>query len=219
GKARVQVERERDELRVEAEGLQPGVGYQVVVDGVNLGIVTPGSKYLKVEFTSDGSSGRVLPASLRPAYYIKHVELQELSGRVILQGDFQPGGGDIGGGDDGGGDDGGGGGQDFYKEARFSRTGVDSNAEGRVRVRMSDSREELRIEAEELDRSTQFVIVVDGISIGTFRSDSDGELDLEFSTEAGKLPLPPQVRPVINIRRVEIRTMSGQAVLIADLPS
>ncbi|HET9531598.1 MAG TPA: S8 family serine peptidase, partial [Blastocatellia bacterium] len=141
GRARIEIEPEREELRVEADDLAQGITYQVVVDGVNLGTITPHDDYFRIEFTSDGSSGRTLPPSLRPAFNIKRVEIQDLSGLVILQGDFQPGGGNIGSGGSGGsGDDGGGGsggGQDVNKEAEFSRTGVDTDAEGRVRVRMS----------------------------------------------------------------------------------
>jgi hypothetical protein len=219
GKARIKIESEREELRVEAEDLAAGAIYQVVVDGVNLGSGTAQGDYLRLEFTSDNSSGRLLPPALRPAFNIRHVELQELSGRVILQGDFLPGGGDIGG-DDGGGDDGGGGGgggNNVDREASFTRTGIDPDAEGRVRARASGSREDLEIEAKELNSLTQYVIFVDGVSLGIFRTDDDGELKLEFSTESGNLPLPPEVRPVGNIRRVEIRTISGAVVLMADL--
>jgi len=219
GKARIKVETEREELRVEGEDLAAGATYQVVVDGVNLGSGTAQGDYLRLEFTSDNSSGRLLPPSLRPAFNIRHVELQELSGRVILQGDFLPGGGDIGGDDGGGGggdDGGGGGGNNVDKEASFTRTGVDPDAEGRVRARANGSREDLEIDAKELDSLTQYVIFVDGVSLGIFRTDDDGELKLEFSTESGNWPLPPEVRPVGNIRRVEIRTVSGAVILTAD---
>jgi subtilisin family serine protease len=47
--------------------------------------------------------------------------------------------------------------------------------------------------------------------------DNDGELDLEWGTEPDKLPLPAAVRPVRNIRRVEVRTLAGVVVLAADL--
>jgi subtilisin family serine protease len=212
GKARIEIEPEREQLRVEAEDLIAGASYQVVVDGVNLGPGVAEGDYLRLEFTSDNSSGRLLPPSLRPAFNIKHVELQEPSGRVVLQGDFQPGGGNIGGGDDGGG-------SDIDKEASFARTGIDPDAEGRVRLRASSSREELEIEARDLNSSAQYVIFVDGASLGVFRADDDGELKLSFSTESGDLPLPPEVRPVGNIRRVEIRTISGEVVLSADFSS
>jgi subtilisin family serine protease len=217
GKARVETEAERDELRVEAEGLQSGVAYQVIVDGINLGSGIPERNYLRIEFTSDSSSGRALPPSLLPALNIKHVEVQELSGRAVLLGDFQPGGGDIGSGDGGGGGDDGGG--DLSKEAQFDRTGIDPDAEGRVKVNVSSSREELEIEARELNPFTQYTIFVDGKSIGAFQTDDDGRMKLEFSTDPDDIPLPQEIRPLVNIRRVEIRATSGQAVLTADLPA
>ena len=114
GKARAEVEPEREELRVEADGLESGVAYSIFADNVNLGSITAQSGYLKVEFTSDGSSGRILPSALRPVTGIKTVEVRNPAGQVVLLGTFQAGGDDFGGGGDdgggGGGDDGGGGG-------------------------------------------------------------------------------------------------------------
>jgi subtilisin family serine protease len=109
GKARAETEPEREELRVEADGLESGVSYSIFADNVNLGSVTAQSGYFKVEFTSDGSSGRVLPPALRPVTAIKTIEVRNAAGQVVLLGTFQAGGDDFGGGG-GGGDDGGGGG-------------------------------------------------------------------------------------------------------------
>lgn len=107
GKARAETEPEREELRVEADGLESGVSYSIFADNVNLGSITAQSGYFKAEFTSDGSSGRVLPPALRPVTAIKTIEVRNPAGQVVLLGTFQAGGDDFGG---GGGDDGGGGG-------------------------------------------------------------------------------------------------------------
>jgi hypothetical protein len=70
---------------------------------VNLGSFAAQSGYLTVEFTSDGSSGLVLPPALRPVTNIQTVEVRDPEGRAVLRGTFQAGGDDFGGGDDGGG--------------------------------------------------------------------------------------------------------------------
>lgn len=101
GRAIIEVRPEREMLTIEAEGLTPGVFYLIGVDGISLGggseVVRGG--YLRMVFTSDGAFGLPLPSALRPAVNVRHVELREQSGRIVLQGDFRPGGGDIGGSD------------------------------------------------------------------------------------------------------------------------
>jgi hypothetical protein len=98
GKARAEVEPEREKLRVEADQLASGVSYTIFADGVNLGSVTAQTGYLKVEFTSDGSSGSMLPPALRPVTNIQTIELRTLGGQLVLHGAFQAGGDDFGGG-------------------------------------------------------------------------------------------------------------------------
>jgi hypothetical protein len=110
GKARAEVEPEREKLRVEADQLASGVSYSILAGSVNLGSFTAQSGYLRVEFTSDGSSGLILPPSVRPVTSIQTIELRNPAGQAVLHGTFQAGGDDFGGGSGGGGDDGGGGG-------------------------------------------------------------------------------------------------------------
>jgi hypothetical protein len=117
GKARAEVEAEREELRVQGENLESGVSYTIFVDGVNLGSFIAQYGFLKVEFTSDGSSGLILPAAARPVISLQTVELRDAAGQTVLQGTFQAGGDDFGGGGGGGADDGGGAG-----ETRFEGT-------------------------------------------------------------------------------------------------
>jgi hypothetical protein len=109
GKARAEVEPEREKLRVEADQLASEVSYSIFADSVNLGSVTAQSGYLKVEFTSDGSSGLILPPAVRPVTNIQTIELRNPAGQAVLRGTFQAGGDDFGGGGDGGGGGGGGG--------------------------------------------------------------------------------------------------------------
>ena len=229
GEARVEVEPEREELRVKADNLTPGAVYSIWVDGNNIGAATAQSTsskggYLEVEFSSDGTGDQPLPQAVRPVTSIQHVELRDQTGQVVLQGDFQAGGGNIGGGDDNGGEDDNGGGDDnggdeIRKEVDMVPTGVDPNAEGRVRARTRGTRDDLDIDAKKLDPIAPYMIFVDGHFLGTFTTDSTGEMELDWSSvDAGDMPLPPEIRPVINIRRVEIRDQSGTVVLSADLP-
>jgi len=102
GSARVEVEPTVEELRVEGQGLVSGTGYQVVADTLPIGSAIAQSGYLKVRFTSDGSSGFLLPAALRPANNINRIELRNPAGQIVLQGVFQTSGDDVGGGDAGG---------------------------------------------------------------------------------------------------------------------
>jgi subtilisin family serine protease len=104
GRARAESEPEREKLRVEGEKLTSGVSYLIVVDGVSLGSFQAQSGFFAVEFTSDGSSGFVLPQSLRPITKLQRVELHDPLGQIVLQGSFQAGGDDFGGDDSGGGE-------------------------------------------------------------------------------------------------------------------
>ncbi|HVG18465.1 MAG TPA: S8 family serine peptidase [Blastocatellia bacterium] len=232
GRARAEVESQREKLRVDAEDLAPGASYEIIADGMSLGSFAALSGGLRIEFTSDGSSGRALPASLRPVTRIQRIELRDSTGQTVLQGTFQAGGDDFGGGHGGGDDNGGGSGgsggsggggsgggggeQEVEREARLNHTGADSDAEGKVKIKFRSSREELEIEAKRLDAGAQYTIIVDGFVLGTFTSDGSGEFDLKLSTEDGSLP--SALRPVTNIRVVNIVNASGSTVLSGGPP-
>ncbi|HSO75824.1 MAG TPA: S8 family serine peptidase [Blastocatellia bacterium] len=81
-------EARREHLSVEAEGLIAGASYRLLVDGVNIGSAAARSGFLRLHLTSDGSSGHLLPPSLRPVINIKHAEVQDGNGAVVLKGDF-----------------------------------------------------------------------------------------------------------------------------------
>jgi hypothetical protein len=213
GKARAEIEAQREKLRVEGEHLQSGVAYEIVVDNESLGTVVAQSGYFRVEYTSDNSSGRLLPNTLRPVTGIQRIEVRDPALQVVLQGTFQAGGDDSGGdGGDGGGDSSG----EQQKEATLNSTGVDSNAEGEVETRFSSSREQLEIEAEKLDADAQYLVVVDGFSLGEVMTDGGGSFKLSLSTENGTLP--SQIRPVTNIRRVDVFDSLGTLVLTGGPP-
>ncbi|HMG34282.1 MAG TPA: S8 family serine peptidase [Blastocatellia bacterium] len=100
GRAKVEIESQRSILEVEGSGLPSGQSFVVFADGVAVGPVIPVSGYFKARYTSDGSSGQVLPAALLPASKISRIEVRDPTSGVALQGTFQAGSGDIGGGGD-----------------------------------------------------------------------------------------------------------------------
>ncbi|MFY9607752.1 MAG: S8 family serine peptidase [Blastocatellia bacterium] len=210
GRARAEIEAEREELRVEGEYLQSGVAYLIVADGVSLGTVVAQSGYFRVEFTSDNSSGRLLPPSLRPVTKIQHIEVRDPSGQIVLEGTFQAGGDDFG----GGGGEGGGG--EVQKDADLNATGVDSDARGKVKTRASSSRETLEIEGDKLNSNAQYLVVIDGFSFGALTTEDNGSFKLSLSSENGTLP--SQVRPVSNIQRVDVFDSQGRLVLTGGPP-
>jgi hypothetical protein len=273
-------------LRVEADHLDSGSSYSIIADGVNIASAIAQSGYLRVEFTSDGSSGIVLPPSLRPVTSIQTIELRNSSGQAVVRGAFQAGGDDFGGGSGHGGGEssfqgtieslpaggfigdwrvagrtvhvtaatdirqdhgaavigaqvevrgstqsdgstnatrievlsngGGGGGGSVQREATLNPTGIDPDANGKVKIELSSSREELEIEASKLEENSSYTIVVDGFLLSTMVTDGSGSLKITLSTEDGSLP--SQVRPVTNIQQVRISDSQGRLVLSGGPP-
>jgi hypothetical protein len=203
GSARAEIEAEREKLRVEGEHLQSGVTYSVFADSVSLGTVVAQSGYFRVEFTSDNSSGRLLPPALRPVTKIQRVEVRDPSSQIVLQGTFQAGGDDFGGGE-------------VQKEADLNSTGVDPDAQGKVKTRASSNGETLEIEGDKLDSNAPYIVVIDGFSLGALTTDNNGSFKLGLSSENNTLP--SQVRPVSNIQRVEVFDSQGRLVLSGGPP-
>ena len=247
GRARAEVESQREKLRIDAEDIASGAFYEIIADGVSLGSFTAQSGGLRVEFTSDGSSGHTLPGTLRPVTRIQRIELRDSSGQVVLQGTFQAGGDDFGGGNSGsggggsgggsgsggsgsggsgggggsgsggsGGSGGGGGNVDIQREAPLNHTAADSDAEGQVKILFRSDREELEVKAEKLNANAQYTIIIDGFVLGTFTTDNSGKIELKLSTEDGNLP--SVLRPVTNIRVINIVNDSGSTVLSGGPP-
>jgi hypothetical protein len=97
GRAIVFVAPKHDEIRVEGNGLTPGATYSAFADGISIGLgvarsAGSGSGFVRLRLTGDGSGENRIPAALKPLTTIKHIELRDASSRVILQGDFLPGG-------------------------------------------------------------------------------------------------------------------------------
>lgn len=214
GKSKVKLEAGRETLKIEAEGLTPNSNYKIIVDGIDLSTnpALTSDRYLKVEFTSDGSSGYTLPQSLRPAINIRHVEVRDAAGTLILQGDFQPGGSV---GDDSGSQTPG----EISINRDFTRTGSDADAEGDLKIYVRGLREDLELKAKNLAASSFYTVYINDSLFYTFRTDNKGEFEREWSTapESGQLMLPDSVRPLTGIHTIEIRTISGVTVMVVHL--
>ncbi|MGA9771274.1 MAG: S8 family serine peptidase [Blastocatellia bacterium] len=94
GRATIRVESIREDLRresliVSAEGLISDVSYRVLVDGMLVEVLTARFGFVRAHFTSDGSSGQLLPPLLRPVLNIKRLEVQDArTGQTVLAGNF-----------------------------------------------------------------------------------------------------------------------------------
>jgi hypothetical protein len=86
-----------------------------------------------------------------------------------------------------------------------------------VKIRFRSSGEELEIKAEKLNANAQYTIVIDGFVLSTVSTDGSGKLELKLSTEDGNLP--SALRPVTNIRIVNIVNASGTTVLSGGPPA
>ncbi len=78
----------RELLSVSVEGLMSEATYRLFVDGLNIGGTIVRSGFLRATLTSDGSIGQLLPTVLRPVINIRHIELLDSTGRVVVQGSF-----------------------------------------------------------------------------------------------------------------------------------
>ncbi len=90
GRARISIESDRERLGIEVEGLNSGETYRVVADGVTIGLVAARFGYARVLFANDGV-GQPLPPLPGQIDSIRHIEIQDLLGQTVMQGDFRTG--------------------------------------------------------------------------------------------------------------------------------
>lgn len=201
GKATVTVAGANQEFFVEAARLSVRTSHKLIVDGqvIREGFADPlGS--LRFKFSTDAGF-LPLAGALNPVTNIRHVQLQDNFGRVVLQGDFVA---------DGSGTEPP---RRFVeKVTRLTSTGVLLQASGRARVKIEAARQSLVIELEGLTNGPGNQIVVDGINLGGVESRS-GFARLQFVSDPSVQTLPPALIPVTNIRRIEVLDARGQVLL------
>jgi hypothetical protein len=219
GFAGIAITESRQALRVAARSLDARGEYALFVDGKN---VTPdkltASSFgdLAVELSTDLKDSEQttaytvrLPSKFNPVTNIKHIELRA-GDRVALQGDFGP---IVGGAGPGG--------QLFEKEAPLSPTPSLPQAGGRAQIKVEEQREGLKVEGERLTPGALYTIFADGINVGSAVAQSGptqlGFLRIELTNNGrGERAIPPLLRPVVGIKRVEVRDSSGQVILRGD---
>ena len=205
GRAIVNVNGDRQEFRIEAHMLRVRSSYKLVVDGSMVSSNLSASLgSLAFVFVTD-QGGAPLPPGLEPVTRIRHVELRDSLDRVVLQGTFtadntSPVGGFI------------------ERQARLFATGLLPQTAGSASVRIEaltdgKRRELLIVSAEGLISESSYRLIVDGTLAGapTVRS---GFLRVILTSDGsiGQL-LPSSLKPVTNIRRIEILDGLSRVVL------
>lgn len=208
GKASITVAGLKQEFSFAAHRLSVRSNYKLVVDG-NLVASDASANLGSLRFVFSTDAGRLpLAGSLYPVTNIRHIELRDARDRVVLEGNFaansdSPAGGFV------------------ERKTRLTATGLVLAAAGHSTVRIeavgdAARREHLSIEAEGLIADDSYRFLVDGVNIGSAGARS-GFLRVHLTSDgsSGQL-LPPLLRPVINIKRVEVQDRNGAVVLKGD---
>jgi subtilisin family serine protease len=88
GRAILVITADRITLAIVAGGIQDS-SCAISVDGVSCGWANTQGGYTRVDLSSDGSTGKWVPGALQPYITIKHVEVKDRSGQVVLEGNFR----------------------------------------------------------------------------------------------------------------------------------
>jgi len=208
GGASVNVRGDRQEFVVEAHMLGVRSTYRLLVDGKELSSAVSASLG-SARFVFGTEPGDLpLPPSINPVTRVGQIELRDSLNRVVLQGSFAAGTSDPSGG--------------FVEsEALLSSSLPGSSAAGNASIRIEaladgTRREQLGVSAEGLVSGDVYRLIVDGLDAGSTMVRS-GFLRLLLTSDGvnGQL-LPPVLRPVTNIRHVELRDSRGNVSLQGD---
>ncbi|MBI3650213.1 MAG: S8 family serine peptidase [Acidobacteria bacterium] len=202
GKASISVAGSKQLFRVEGYFLSVRTTYRLFVDGVPIGDESKSANLGSLTFEFSTEPGKpALSDALNPVTRIGHVELRDHTGRVaILQGDFKTGSSETTR-------------RSVEKKARLLPTTATARLGGQATVRIFGDYQELKIEAEGLQSGAVYRLVVDGFGLGA-RAVESGFIRAFFSTSAtGDQFLPANLRPVTNLRRVEVYNSRNELVL------
>jgi hypothetical protein len=208
GGAMVTVSGSNQEFVVQAYKINPRAHYSLLVDGAPIASAVPASNLggIRFDFFTDGT--KPLPAPISPVTKARHVEVRS-DNITILTGDF---GGDttpVGG--------------YIQREAQLISAAT-SRATGSALIKVEvlanqTRRETLVMNTENLAADGFYRFVVDGTPIGGLSPATAGFMRLVFTSDGSTgLVLPVQLRPVTNIRRVELQDSSGQTVVSGTFP-
>lgn len=209
----------RQELVFSARGLKARARYSLFVNGKTVspeGFTASNFGGLAIALSNDsnpvkdtGAVRLALPAKFYPVTRIKRIELRNEDG-AVLEGAFAPAVGITGPAD----------------ETITKQTPLDSltEARGKAFVKLDDRQEELRIEINRLTPGAIYNIFVDGVSLGSavarVESKQASFLRIRLTADGSSgMTLPPQLRPVMKIKRVEVRDLSNEIILQGDFLS
>jgi subtilisin family serine protease len=218
-KADVVITGSRQELILSARGLKARARYSLFVNGKEISpegftssnfgglVITLSNDQYTVEDTD--SVRLALPAKLYPVTRIKRIELRNEDG-TALEGAFTPAVGITGPA-----------GETIAKQTPLASL---TEARGKAFVRLDGRHEELRVEVNRLMPDAIYNVFVDGVSLGSAiaraESKQSGFLRIRLTADGSSgLTLPPQLRPVMSIKRVEVRDLSNVIVLQGDFLS
>jgi subtilisin family serine protease len=196
------------EVDLEVNSLTPRSLYKVVINGVEIQNSTATSDNmggLLLSFSSNPVAGDIpLPSQFQPVTLIRHVELQDNQGRVVLAGDYAPLGTGSYPSE-----------QTVDKEAYLASADPNQPGGGRVTLEITSDRATLVIVAGGIQDSS-CAISVDGVGCG-WATTQGGYIRMDLSSDGstGKW-VPGALQPVIKIRHVEVRDRTGQIVLEGD---
>ncbi|HEX5734307.1 MAG TPA: S8 family serine peptidase [Blastocatellia bacterium] len=206
----------RQELIISARGLDVRARYKLHINGKDVapeGFTASNFGGLQITLSNEPNSvedaGVVhlkLPSSLYPVTRIMSVELRNEVGRS-LKGAFAPAVGSTAPA-----------GETISKQTPLASV---SDAKGKAYVWLDATHEELRVEANRLTPGALYDIIIDGVSIGSAMARTESKQSgflriIATANGSSGVLLPAQLRPVFNIRRVEVRDSEGRLVLQGD---
>lgn len=207
GRVTINVVGAAQELTVEAYRLNARGTYKLVVDGNELDQSPSDASNLGSLRFAYSNAKAALPPPINPVTRVRHVELRDGLNRVVLQCDI---------------------GTDapvtpprtLAKEAHLAAVAA-SSAAGRAVARIEAlpsgvRRETLLVSAEGLKAGATYRLMVDGLNLGLLFAPS-GFTSIIFTSDGSRgQALPAALRPVVNVRRVELLDERGQVVLRGD---
>ncbi|HXG65830.1 MAG TPA: S8 family serine peptidase [Blastocatellia bacterium] len=203
------------QFRIAARGLTARARYTLIINGKNIrpnGFTATNFGGLVIELssepTSPTASGHIrleLPPELNPVTNLKTIELRD-GAQVVLRGEFIPITG-------GAGREG----QFLVKRTPLASTGIIPQAAGKANIFIGTHRQEIKVEGNRLMPGETYRVFADGIEIGTAAAQSattkSGFLRIRL---VGSEAIPPSLRPLTNIRHIEVRDSSDQIILQGD---
>jgi hypothetical protein len=206
----------RQELVISARGLDVRGRYRLFINGEDVapaGFTASNFGGLAITLSNEPDSSQEfddvrlpLPSTLYPVTRIKSVELRNADGKS-LKGAFAPAVGSTAPP-----------GETITKQTPLASL---TDARGKAHVKLEGGQEELKVEVNHLTPGATYNVFADGVGIGSAiaraESKQSGFLRMILTADGSSgLSIPPQLRPVMNIKRVEVRDSSNRVVLQGD---